>query len=1763
MKSPLVPSGTRLHAAGFVNHQKNPGRLTRSLAAFMAMVGLLAAMALPAHAGVALKLFYDPIPGVQVINLTTNSIFPNSPTLTEVLVNGLQESQNFADNFGAWTRGFIEAPQTGQYTFWIASDDDGEFWLSTSGNPAGLVKIAENVGAVGTYAYTIKPAQQSALISLVKGQKYYFEMFHKEGPGNDHCEIAWTLPDGTHQNVLPSVAQWPYPVNLADPAYSALAKAPDILTSYLGVPVSALDPSGTTSVVEGLPLDLTVTAEASQPATVQWSSNGVPIPNANLLNYHIPRVTLSQNAAVYSIVISNSLGQTNASTTLSVTADTTAPTLADAINLGNFTGDIAVVFSESVDPVTAANAGNYSINNGVTVTGARMGSTPETVLLQTSGLTVGPVYTVTVNNVRDLASTPNTISPGSSIQIGQGLSGWYRLDETTGTNIVDTSGNNRNGVLLTNGVALGYAGKVLNAANFDGVSGYVALQTNNFNYDDFTQGFTVALWAYPTASAVNWARFIDFGNGPGNDNIIFSRNGTTPDLTFEVRLNITSAGQVTAPGAIALNQWQHFVATMDNTGTVVLYKNGVPLTTNVLTSVPNVVTRTNNYLGRSNFPQDGYYAGEMDDVRIYTRALSPAAVAALANGGGADDANPSAQVVTVVATVPTTDEKSTPPGVFTVTRTGPTNSSLTVNYALGGTATNGVAYTNLPGTIVIPAGATNARVFVTPIDLAFQQIQQTVILSLSNSTNYLIGNPGSDTVTIINNDNTTPPAATYAFADNAHGTQPNKLEVWFSSPVTLPSAVNVTNYTLVNAPGVTVTNATAANLARRVVLGLSGPVPTNALLNVSGVQGPGGYNTANQIAVRALLAPFNIVSDTYHGGAPNRVAAFNVATDGVVNNSNNGGTGFDTFNGGNQPTEFVGLQYATSQDFQNIKVDLGQQFGDGGTWRTVPKVYILTTPIDTASIRPEVASNYWVQVPATLASASTFPGAGVDPNPSPNTPILFDLSALPANQRTGYGWAVGGVKGAGAVDFISITEVRAYGFQGTNSSFSVFLQQPQNRTVVQGQRTTFVENPASIAATTYQWLLNGTPIGGATDVNYTIPPAALSDNGAQFNVVLTSGSLVNTSQVATLTVLARTNPPVVLAATLDLANSLIDVWFDEPVDPTTAQTLGNYTLNDPALSITGITQDANQLRANLSFSGTPSVSNLTVTVSGVQDPFGFTLTSQTTPILPLNWPVQNVVANAYQQPRAVCLTDSTNGIVIHATGDGNIWETFEGTLNPFTSDFVGLIYNQPQAFGIIKLDLGFQFGDGGDWQTQPSVYILTNKVDTSTSPPESNTNWMAVPATLISGNAFNYAIDGPAGVPVNTPITFDLTHLAPNQRAGYGWAIGGVPGNGGAHFLSSTELRAFGVPAGSFTNSTGAPQILLDVRPTSLTYPSGFPLNYTVYVTGTQPISYQWKFNGTNLADNGRISGSHSSSLTIAEVFASDAGTYQLFMTNSVGNNASTLLTLAVTRPALNNGAGWTQNGGAVITNNVLTLTDGLVNEARSSFLNYPEYIGAFTATFTYQDVGGGGADGAVFVLQNDPRGASALGGGGGGLGYSGITPSAALEFNIYGPNIPGIALRSNGATGTPYSPTTPVNLASGDPIGVTVNYDGTTISLTLTDAVTHVSFSTNYLADIPAIVGTNSAYVGITGADGGLASTQKISNFLFLSLPKLSVQATGGTFVFTWPGSAGGFLLQQNSDLSTSNWVNVASPITLVNGQNQVVVSPAGGNRFYRLSLP
>ncbi|HWQ90239.1 MAG TPA: LamG-like jellyroll fold domain-containing protein, partial [Clostridia bacterium] len=930
---------------------------------------------------------------------------------------------------------------------------------------------------------------------------------------------------------------------------------------------------------------------------------------------------------------------------------------------------------------------------------------------------------------------------------------------------------------LENGTTPGIAGKVLKCLRFDGLDDYVELPDD---YADFSTGLTFALWAKPLPVPGGWARFVEMANGAfNNNNILFARNGLTDRISFQVYEGPDGRGTITTRDLLVTNQWQHLAVTLDGTGNAVVYYNGVAMASGS-TAVPVNVIRANARLGRSNWTFDTYYAGYMDDVRIYDRPLSAAAIQALAAGSGSDESP--ATIVSVTATVPNTALSNTPPGVLTLTRTGSTASALTVNYALQGTAVNGTHYTNLPGTVIIPAGAASAQVFVTPIDHSFTDAFRTVILQVTGTASYAMAESDAATVTIANNDDTAPPAPRVATAES------RIINVWFDEPVSLPSATALANYSL-NAGELSITNATltSANISAGgyhlcVTLQVSAAVPENAVLTVSGVQDSAGNQASYQVPVYAQLAPTRIVGNEYHGS---RVNAFNRVTDGTVNNVNNATTGYDTFDGNSGLTHFTGLLYQEAREFSAIKVDLGQQFSDGGSWAAQPSVYLLKNVFDTDLTRPETHPS-WVQVPARLVSGSQFNSA-VDPNPSLNTPIVFDLTALSPDARTAYGWAVGGVTGDGTVRFISISELRGYGRVTGTNNLSI-VHHPQSQSVVDGSQAIFTVSAKGTLPITYQWQRDQLDIPGANLASYTIPLVSVGDNAASLRVIVTNpwGSL--TSQVAVLNVAAPSGPTLV-AASMDAA---IDVWFDQPVSPNAADP-ANYQLNDPGLTITGITQDAYLYRAVLNLSGIRTVNGLTVQVSNVQNLFGQTMTQQSVPVQSLAWPVVSVTASTYQQGRGTALTVSTNGIVLHDFTD--FWATFGRD----ETDFVGLRYTEQMAFSLIKIDLGRQFGDGGSWAEYPRVYILKEPVDTDRSLPDQDPRWVeAVGAVLISGSRFDPVNDAADGeVPPNSPITFDLSSVPLAQRTGYGWAVGGVQGDnaGFPSFVSISELRGFGVPA--------------------------------------------------------------------------------------------------------------------------------------------------------------------------------------------------------------------------------------------------------------------------------------------------------------------------------------------------------------------------------
>jgi len=126
--------------------------------------------------------------------------------------------------------------------------------------------------------------------------------------------------------------------------------------------------------------------------------------------------------------------------------------------------------------------------------------------------------------------------------------------------------------------------------------------------------------------------------------------------------------------------------------------------------------------------------------------------------------------VSAIVTVTATDASAVEPagnGTFTVTRSGPTGSALSVSYSISGTASAGSDYTALSGSVTIPAGSTAATITVTPIDDAAVESSETVVVIMLDDTGYEAGTPGQATVTIADNDAASETTVTVAATDAA------------------------------------------------------------------------------------------------------------------------------------------------------------------------------------------------------------------------------------------------------------------------------------------------------------------------------------------------------------------------------------------------------------------------------------------------------------------------------------------------------------------------------------------------------------------------------------------------------------------------------------------------------------------------------------------------------------------------------------------------------------------------------------------------------------------------------------------------------------------------------------------------------------------------------------------------------------------------------------------------------------------------------------
>ncbi|MGA2031633.1 MAG: fibronectin type III domain-containing protein [Thermoguttaceae bacterium] len=386
--------------------------------------------------------------------------------------------------------------------------------------------------------------------------------------------------------------------------------------------------------------------------------------------------------------------------------------------------------------------------------------------------------------------------------------------------------------------------------------------------------------------------------------------------------------------------------------------------------------------------------------------------------------------------------------------------------------------------------------------------------------------------------------------------------------------------------------------------------------------------------------------------------------------------------------------------------------------------------------------------------------------------------------------------------------------------------------------------------------------------------------------------------------------------------------------------------------------------------------------------------------------------------------------------------------------------------------------------------------------PQVTLTWTA------SANAVSYTVyrgttpGGEAATPLATNVILtSYNDTGVTFGSNYYYEVTAVDAGGAS--LPSNEAAALTIPAApsgltaTASNVGGTPQVTLNW--TASTGAAGYNVYRGTTPGGESATPITSGVPGNTYADTNVVPG-----LTyyykVAAVNAGGASP-QSGEASAIVNNQLVLL---------NFGAGFagstsklTFNGTATLPSGsnpvAAVLTNGGLNQAASLFSTTLLDVTRFTTQFTFQIAPGvSTADGFTFTIQD--KGPTALGPVGGGLGYSGISPSVAVKFDLYNKGQKGSAtgLCINGASPTTITsiPLTTIDLHSGHVFRATLTSDGTTLTVVLLDTTTNVSATQTYAVNIPATLKHTTAYVGFTAATGALTATQDILTWTYAVVP-------------------------------------------------------------------
>ena len=278
--------------------------------------------------------------------------------------------------------------------------------------------------------------------------------------------------------------------------------------------------------------------------------------------------------------------------------------------------DVRLTWTASASPGVTGYRIHYGVAPGTYDTQVDVGlvltTTLTTLVPGTPYFLAASAYspTLTSGYSNEVAYTVPSVAVGGPVAA-------YGFDTGTGTVLPDTSGTGNHGTI--SGATWTPAGRFGQALEFDGVDDLVTIPS--MPSLAFTSGLTMAAWVYPTSAQSPWRAALRKAGS-------FFFYVTGDSSLYPVLGGILVGGQelvLYAPTPLPLTTWTHLAATYDGV-TMRLYTTGQETTSVAGTGV--LVTNNNPLLVGSGATSGEFFAGRLDEVRLYARALTTADIQA-------------------------------------------------------------------------------------------------------------------------------------------------------------------------------------------------------------------------------------------------------------------------------------------------------------------------------------------------------------------------------------------------------------------------------------------------------------------------------------------------------------------------------------------------------------------------------------------------------------------------------------------------------------------------------------------------------------------------------------------------------------------------------------------------------------------------------------------------------------------------------------------------------------------------------------------------------------------------------------------------------------------------------------------------------------------------------------------------------------------------------------------------------------------------------